>query len=43
MKNGNRFATNRGGIIKSPNDTRKDSPKSDVVKGSDLRDGKKSK
>jgi hypothetical protein len=41
MKTGNRFATNKGGYIKAPNDTRKDSPKSDVVKGSDLRNGTK--
>lgn len=41
MKNSNKFATNKGGVIKSLNDTRKDSPKSEVVKGSDLRDGKK--
>lgn len=40
MKSGNRYATNKGGIIKAPNNTRKDSPKSDVVKGKDLRTGK---
>lgn len=38
----NRFATNKGGIINAPKST-KDSPKSDVVKGNDLRNGKKSK
>lgn len=43
-KKGNRYATNQGGIIKAPN-TVKDSPKSTVVKGNDLRNGngKKSK
>lgn len=39
MAEKNRFATNQGGIIKAPN-TVKDSPKSTVVKGSDLRNGK---
>lgn len=38
---GNRYATNKGGIIKAPNNVRADSPKATVVKGSDLRDGKK--
>ncbi len=39
------FATNKGGIIKAPDKSvTKDSPKSKVVKGSDLRTGtKKSK
>ena len=37
----NVFATNQGGIIKAPNKV-KDSPKSTVVKGNDLRTGKKS-
>ena len=43
-KKGSRYATNQGGIIKAPN-TVKDSPKSTVVKGNDLRNGngKKSK
>jgi hypothetical protein len=36
----NRFATNKGGIIKAPK-PQTDQPKSTVVKGSDLRDGKK--
>lgn len=36
----NRFATNKGGIIKAPK-PQTDQPKSIVVKGSDLRDGKK--
>ena len=39
---GNRYATNQGGIIKAPN-APKDSPQSTVVKGNDLRDGKKTK
>jgi len=39
----NRFATNKGGIINAPKSTTKDSPKSTVVKGNDLRNGKKSK
>ena len=39
MAEKNRFATNQGGIIKAPN-TVKESPKSTVVKGSDLRNGK---
>ncbi len=36
----NRFATNKGGIIKAPKSTKTDSPKATVVKGSDLRNGK---
>jgi len=36
----NRFATNKGGIIKAPKPV-SDSPKSTVVKGNDLRNGKK--
>ena len=36
---GNRYATNQGGIIKAP----KTAPKSTVVKGADLRNGKGSK
>ena len=35
----NRYATNKGGIIKAPKPVT-DSPKSNVVKGSDLRNGK---
>jgi hypothetical protein len=35
----NRFATNQGGVIKAPNKVT-DQPKSTVVKGSDLRNGK---
>ena len=42
MRKDNRFATNQGGVIKAPKPV-KDSPKSTVVKGSDLRDGSKSK
>lgn len=38
----NRFATNKGGIIKAPKSAG-DSPKATVVKGSDLRNGKSSK
>lgn len=34
----NRFATNKGGIIKAPKPV-SDQPKSTVVKGSDLRNG----
>lgn len=37
---GNPYATNAGGMIKSPK-TPKDSPKATVTKGNDLRDGKK--
>jgi len=37
----NRFATNKGGIIKAPKSVGADSPKSTIVKGSDLRNGKK--
>lgn len=36
----NRFATNKGGIIKAPKSVGSDSPKATVVKGSDLRNGK---
>ena len=35
----NRFATNKGGIIKAPNKVT-DQPKSTVVKANDLRNGK---
>ncbi len=37
--NGNRFATNKGGVIKAPRPVT-DQPKADVVKGKDLRSGK---
>lgn len=37
---GNVFATNKGGIIKAPKPVTKDEPKSTVVKGNDLRNGK---
>lgn len=36
----NRFATNKGGVIKAPK-TVADQPKSTIVKGNDLRNGKK--
>ena len=39
MKGKNRYATNEGGIIKAPNKPKQ--PKSTVIKGKDLRDGKK--
>ena len=39
MKKGNVYATNEGGIIKAPKAV-KDSPKSTVIKGNDLRVGK---
>jgi hypothetical protein len=42
MKKGNKFATNQGGIIKAPNPV-KDQPRASVVKGDDLRSGRKSK
>lgn len=45
MKNnnkGNRYATNKGGIIKAIHPVT-DSPKATVVKGDDLRTGKKTK
>lgn len=38
----NRFATNSAGVIKAPKPV-KDQPKATVVKGNDLRTGKKSK
>ena len=38
----NRFATNNGGSIKAPKSVGSDSPKAAVVKGNDLRSGKKS-
>ena len=37
---GNPYQNNKGGIIKAPKPTN-DQPKADVVKGSDLRNGKK--
>lgn len=42
MKKGNRYATNQGGVIKAPNPV-KNSPNSTIVKGGDLRNGKKNK
>jgi hypothetical protein len=36
----NRYATNSSRIIKAVKNTTKDSPKSTVVKGNDLRNGK---
>ena len=39
---GNRYATNQGGIIKAPK-TVTNAPKSTVVKGVDLRNGKGNK
>ena len=42
LKKDNKFATNQGGVIKAPR-PQKDQPKATVTKGSDLRDGKKSK
>lgn len=38
----NKFATNQGGVIKAPKPV-KDSPKSTVTTGKDLRNGKSSK
>lgn len=35
----NRFATNNGGVIKTPKPV-KDQPKANVEKGNDLRNGK---
>lgn len=44
MGKNNNFATNKGGVIKAPKPVNKDSVKSTVVKGNDLRNGtKKSK
>ena len=37
----NRFATNKGGVIKAPNPTAKGDPKATVTKGNDLRTGTK--
>lgn len=39
----NKYATNKGGVIKAPKNTSKDEPKSTVTKGGDLRNGKKNK
>lgn len=39
----NRYATNKAGVIKAPKSVGKDSPKSAVIKGDDLRIGKKRK
>lgn len=39
----NRFATNRGGVIKAPKSVGADSPKATVVKANDLRSGKSGK
>ncbi len=41
MAKDNKFATNKGGVIKAPKPVSKDSPKSIVVKSNDLRNGKK--
>lgn len=41
MEKDNKFATNKGGVIKAPKPVGKDSVKSTVVKGNDLRDGTK--
>lgn len=41
MAKDNKFATNGGGVIKAPKPVSKGSPKSTVVKGSDLRNGTK--
>lgn len=38
----NPYATNKGGVIKAPKPVG-NQPKADVVKGTDLRSGKKSK
>lgn len=37
----NRFATNKGGVIKAPHPVNRDTVKATVQKGNDLRDGKK--
>lgn len=41
MKKESRFATNKGGIIDAPRNTTSGQPKAQVVKGRDLRVGKK--
>ncbi len=38
-QDGNRFATNQGGVIKAPKSV-KNEPHATVVKGNDLRNGK---
>ena len=38
----NRYATNQGGVIKAPKPV-KDPPHSEIVRGDDLRNGKKGK
>jgi hypothetical protein len=43
MSKENKYATNAGGIIKAPNAVGKEQPRATVVKGGDLRTGKKSK
>ena len=37
---GNPYATNKGGVIKAPKPA-SEQPKADVIKGNDLRSGKK--
>ena len=37
----NKFATNKGGVIKAPKATGKGDPKATVTKGNDLRNGTK--
>lgn len=39
----NPYATNKGGIIKAPNNVTSDQPKSTVKKGGDLRANKSTK
>lgn len=41
MKKASEFATNKGGIIDAPRNTKAGQPKSTVIKGRDLRVGKK--
>ena len=36
----NRFATNKGGVIKAPKPVSQGDPKATVTKGNDLRNGK---
>lgn len=38
---GNPYATNRAGLIKAPKNTTSGEPKAQVIKGGDLRAGKK--
>lgn len=42
MSKNNGYATNKSGVIKAPKPV-KDNPRATVVKGGDLRDGKKTK